>query len=95
MPHSSAWPGARSPEPRTLSRPTSCALGLGAAGRASCGSAFDTAVARFNHANAGTDATTVADAYAEVSAAALALAEAVAAEDRAAARRARRSAGAA
>jgi hypothetical protein len=56
---------------------------------------FDTAVARFNHANAGTEAAAVAEAYADVSAAALALADAVEAEDRAAARRARRSAGAA
>ena len=52
---------------------------------------FDTTVARFNHANAGTDAGAVGDAYAEISAASLGLADAVEAEDRAAARRLRRS----
>jgi hypothetical protein len=52
---------------------------------------FDAAVARFNHANAGTDAAAVAQAYADVGAAAAELADAVDAEDGAATRRARRS----
>lgn len=82
--------GAAKGEPPYELRP-----GTGRRGPSDLWDAFDTAVARFNHANAGTDAAAVADGYAEVSAAVLALADAVAAEDRAAARRARRSAGAA
>jgi hypothetical protein len=88
-----AWrpiPGAQNAEPPYELRP-----GTGRRGPSELWEAFDTAVARFNHANAGTDAAAVADAYAEVSSAALALAEAVEAEDRAAARRARRNVGAA
>jgi len=88
-----AWrpiPGAENAEPPYELRP-----GTGRRGPAELWEAFDTAVARFNHANAGTDAAAVADAYAEVSSAALALAKAVEAEDRAAAGRARRTAGAA
>lgn len=88
-----AWrpiPGAENAEPPYELRP-----GTGRRGPSELWEAFDTAVARFNHANAGTDAAAVADAYAEVSTAALTLAEAVEAEDRTAARRGRRSAGAA
>lgn len=88
-----AWrpiPGAANAEPPYELRP-----GTGRRGPGDLWEAFDAAVARFNHANSGTDAAAVADAYGEVSAAALALADAVEAEDRAAARRARRSAGAA
>jgi hypothetical protein len=88
-----AWrpiPGAENAEPPYELRP-----GTGRRGPSELWEAFDTAVARFNHANAGTDAAAVADAYTKVSAAALGLAAAVEAEDRAAARRARRSAGAA
>ena len=88
-----AWrpiPGAENAEPPYELRP-----GTGRRGPAELWEQFDTAVARFNHANAGTDAAAVADAYAEVSSAALALAEVVESEDRAAARRARRGAGAA
>jgi hypothetical protein len=88
-----AWrpiPGAETAEPPYELRP-----GTGRRGPTELWEQFDTAVARFNHANARTDAAAVADAYSEVSAAALALGEAVGAEDRAAARRARRGAGAA
>jgi hypothetical protein len=88
-----AWrpiPGAENAEPPYELRP-----GTGRRGPTDLWERFDTAVARFNHANAGTDAAAIAEAYAEVSAAALALAEAVGAEDRAAARRARRTVGAA
>lgn len=88
-----AWrpiPGAENAEPPYELRP-----GTGRRGPTELWEQFDTAVARFNHANAGTDAAEVADAYAEVSAAALAVAAAVEAEDRAATRRARRRAGAA
>jgi hypothetical protein len=88
-----AWrpiPGAENAEPPYELRP-----GTGRRGPGDLWERFDTAVARFNHANAGTDAGSVADAYAEVSKAAGALADAVDAQDRAAARSARRSAGAA
>ena len=88
-----AWrpiPGAANAEP-----PYELRAGTGRRGPADLWERFDTAVARFNHASAGTDAAAVADAYAEVSSAALVLAEAVEAEDRAVARRARRTAGAA
>jgi hypothetical protein len=88
-----AWrpiPGAENAEPPYELRP-----GTGRRGPSDLWERFDMAVARFNHANAGTDAAAVANAYAEVSGAATALAEAVEAEDRAAARGARRSAGAA
>ena len=88
-----AWrpiPGAENAEPPYELRP-----GTGRRGPSELWEAFDTAVARFNHANAGSDAEAVAGAYADVSSAVLALAEAVEAEDRAAARRARRTAGAA
>jgi hypothetical protein len=88
-----AWrpiPGAENADPPYELRP-----GTGRRGPTEMWERFDTAVARFNHANAGTEAAAVAEAYADVSAAALALADAVEAEDRAAARRARRSAGAA
>jgi hypothetical protein len=85
-----AWrpiPGAENAEPPYELRP-----GTGRRGPHELWERFDTAVARFNHANAGTDAPAVADAYTDVSAAAIALADAVDAEDRAAARRARRTA---
>ena len=85
-----AWrpiPGAENAEAPHELRP-----GTGRRGPDELWERFDTAVARFNHANAGTDAAAVADAYADVSAAALALADAVQAEDRAVARRAKRSA---
>ena len=82
--------GAQNAEPPYELRPRT-----GRRGPSGLWEAFDTAVAVFNRANAGTDAAAVADAYGEVSTAALALAEAVEAEDRAAARRERRSAGAA
>jgi hypothetical protein len=88
-----AWrpiPGAENAEPPYELRP-----GTGRRGPTDLWERFDTAVARFNHANAGTDAAAVADAYAEVSSAAMALADAVEAQDRAAARGGRRSAGAA
>jgi hypothetical protein len=88
-----AWrpiPGSESAEPPYELRP-----GTGRRGPADLWEQFDIAVGRFNRANAGTDAGAVASAYTDVSAASLALAEAVEAEDRAAARRARRSAGAA
>jgi len=88
-----AWrpiPGAENAEPPYELRP-----GTGRRGPSDLWERFDTAVARFNHANAGTDAVAVADAYTEVSNAAMALAEAIEGEDRAAARGARRSAGAA
>jgi hypothetical protein len=88
-----AWrpvPGAETGEPPYELRP-----GTGRRGPAELWEQFDIAVARFNRANAATDAAAVANAYADVSGAALALAEAVEGEDRAAARRARRSAGAA
>jgi hypothetical protein len=85
-----AWsplPGARSAEPPYELRP-----GTGRRGPAELWEVFDTAVARFNRAAADTDAAAVADAYKELSTATAALADAVEAEDRAAARRARRGA---
>ena len=88
-----AWaplPGSQSAEPPYELRP-----GTGRRGPADLWEAFDTAVGRFNRAVAGTDAGAVADAYAEISVAAAALADAVEAEDRAAARAAKRGAGAA
>jgi hypothetical protein len=88
-----AWrpiPGAENAEPPYELRP-----GTGRRGPGDLWERFDTAAARFNHANAGTDAAAVAHAYADVSSSAMALADAVEAEDRAAARGARRSAGAA
>jgi len=88
-----AWrplPGAQSAEPPYELRP-----GTGRRGPPELWQRFDTAVARFNRAAAGTDAAAVADAHAELSAVALELADAVEAEDRAAARPARRDAGAA
>lgn len=88
-----AWrpiPGAETADPPYELRP-----GTGRRGPEQLWDRFDTAVARFNHANAGTDAGAVAAAYAEVSAAALALADAVEAEDRTRTRRAKRGAGAA
>jgi hypothetical protein len=84
-----AWsplPGARSAEPPYELRP-----GTGRRGPGERWEVFDTAVARFNRAVADTDAAAVADAYEELSAATAALARSVEAEDRAAARRARRS----
>jgi hypothetical protein len=84
-----AWrpiPGAENAEPPYELRP-----GTGRRGPDELWERFDTTVARFNHANAGTDAGAVGDAYAEISAASLGLADAVEAEDRAAARRLRRS----
>ena len=95
MRHSSVMHGVRFRERRPPSRHTSSGPALVVVVAPDLWEQFDTAVARFNHADAGTDAAAVADAYSEVSTAALALAEAVDAEDRAAARRARRSAGAA
>jgi len=88
-----AWrpiPGAENAEPPYELRP-----GTGRRGPAEMWEHFDTAVARFNHANAGTDASAVANAYTEVSTAAVALADAIEAEGRATARRATRTAGAA
>lgn len=85
-----AWrplPGAQSAEPPYELRP-----GTGRRGPAELWERFDTAVARFNVAAAGTDAAAVSDAHAELSAAAYALADAVETEDRAAARRARQGA---
>jgi hypothetical protein len=85
-----AWrpiPGAENAEPPYELRP-----GTGRRGPDDLWERFDTAVARFNHANAGTDAAAVAEAYADVSAAALTLTDAIEGEDRSAARRARRSA---
>jgi hypothetical protein len=85
-----AWrpiPGAENAEPPYELRP-----GTGRRGPEELWEGFDTAVARFNHANAGTDAAAVADAYSQVSKAALGLADAVDAEDQAATRRARRGA---
>jgi hypothetical protein len=85
-----AWsplPGAHSAEPPYELRP-----GTGRRGPAELWEVFDTAVARFNRAVADTDAAAVADAYAELSAGTAALADAVEAEDRAAARRAKRGA---
>jgi hypothetical protein len=84
-----AWrpiPGAENADPPYELRP-----GTGRRGPQEQWEQFDTAVARFNHANAGTDAAVVAAAYGDVGAAASALADAVQAEDRAVARRARRS----
>jgi hypothetical protein len=85
-----AWrpiPGAENADPPYELRP-----GTGRRGPDELWERFDTAVVRFNHANAGTDADAVANAYAEVSGAALELADAVDAEDRATARRVRRGA---
>jgi hypothetical protein len=85
-----AWrpiPGAENAEPPYELRP-----GTGRRGPDELWEQFDTAVGRFNHANAGTDAAAVADAYAKVSGAALALADAIEAEDRAAVRALRRGA---
>jgi nitroreductase len=85
-----AWrpiPGAETAEPPYELRP-----GTGRRGPDELWERFDTAVAHFNHANAGTDASSVAGAYADVSVAALALGEAVDREDRSAARKERRSA---
>src|SRR5262249_49197382 len=79
-------PGAENAEPPYELRP-----GTGRRGPHELWEQFDAAVSRFNHANAGTDAASVAAAYADVGGAASALADAVQAEDRAAARRARRS----
>jgi hypothetical protein len=78
--------GAENAEPPYELRP-----GTGRRGPAEMWEQFDAAVARFNHANAGTDAAAVAQAYADVGAAAAELADAVDAEDGAATRRARRS----
>ena len=88
-----AWrpiPGAEDAEPPYELRP-----GTGRRGPPELWERFDTAVARFNHANARTDASAVADAYIEISTAALELADAIEAEDRVSARRGRRTAGAA
>jgi hypothetical protein len=88
-----AWrplPGAQSAEPPYELRP-----GTGRRGPSELWERFDTAVARFNRAAAGTDAGAVAEAHAELSDAAFELADAVDAEDRAAARAARRGTGAA
>jgi hypothetical protein len=83
-----AWnplPAGPNAEPPYELRP-----GTGRRGPEDLWARFDTVVARFNRAAAGTDAAAVADGYAELSAIALELADAVEAEDRAAARRARR-----
>ncbi len=83
-----AWrpiPGAENADPPYELRP-----GTGRRGPSQLWEQFDTAVARFNRASAGSDAAAVASAYSDVSAAALALADAVESEDRAAARSARR-----
>ena len=87
-----AWrplPGGQSGEPPYELRP-----GTGRRGPAELWERFDTAVARFNRAVAGTDAAEVAEVHAELSAVTLELADAVEAEDRAA-RRSRRGSGAA
>jgi len=80
-----AMPGAEIAEPPYELRP-----GTGRRGPSELWERFDTAVARLNRAVARPDAAAVADAYAQVSEAALALADAVEAEERAAARSARR-----
>jgi hypothetical protein len=86
-----AWraiPGAESADPPYELRP-----GTGRRGPGELWERFDTAVAHLNHAAARTDSAAVAVAYQEVSRAASALADAVEAEDRAARRSQRRSAG--
>ncbi len=88
-----AWgpiPGAETAEPPYELRP-----GTGRRGPSDLWERFDTPVGRLNHANAGTDAAAVANAYADVAGAAMALPDAVEAKDRAASRAARRTAGAA
>jgi hypothetical protein len=88
-----AWrpmPGAESAEPPYELRP-----GTGRRGPVELWEHFDTAVARFNHAAAGTDPAAMAAAYDEISLTVLALADAVEAEDRSATRRDKRTADAA
>jgi hypothetical protein len=88
-----AWrpmPGAESAEPPYELRP-----GTGRRGPAELWERFDTGVAHFNHATAGTDSAAVEAAFAEISASALALADALDADDRNKARDAKRATGAA
>jgi hypothetical protein len=73
-------PGAENAEPPYELRP-----GTGRRGPDELWNRFDAAVTRLNHAIAGTSAGDVADSFGEISAAALALADAVAEEDAAAA----------
>ena len=73
-------PGAEKAEPPYELRP-----GTGRRGADELWNRFDAAVTRLNHAIAGTSAADVADSFGEISAAALALADAVAEEDAAAA----------
>ena len=81
-------PGAESAEPPYELRP-----GTGRRGPVELWERFDTAVARFNHAAAGTDPAAMASAYDDISSSALAIADAVEAEDRSPARRGKRTAG--
>jgi hypothetical protein len=72
-------PGAENAKPPYELRP-----GTGRRGPQELWERFDAAVTRLNHAIAGTSAADVADAFGEISAAAVALADAVAEEDAAA-----------
>jgi hypothetical protein len=71
-------PGAEDADPPYELRP-----GTGRRGPRDLWDRFDAAVSRLNHAIAGTSAADVADAFGEISAAAVALADAVAEEDEA------------
>jgi hypothetical protein len=73
-------PGAENAEPPYELRP-----GTGRRGPQELWDRFDAAVSRLNHAIAGTSAADVADAFGEISAAAVAIADAVSEEDEAAA----------
>ena len=73
-------PGAENAEPPYELRP-----GTGRRGPQELWDRFDAAVSRLNHAIAGTSSADVADAFGEIAAAAVALADAVAEEDEAAA----------
>ena len=73
-------PGAENAEP-----PYELRAGTGRRGPQEMWDRFDAAVSRLNHAIAGTSAADVADAFGEISAASVALADAVAEEDEAAA----------
>ncbi len=80
-------PGAESAEPPYELRP-----GTGRRGPAELWTRFDDSVAGLNRAITGSDAAQVADAFGELSEAAAALADAVAAEDEAAGRTTSRTA---
>jgi hypothetical protein len=71
-------PGAEDADPPYELRP-----GTGRRGPRDLWDRFDAAVSRLNHAIAGTSAANVADAFGEISAVAVALADAVAEEDEA------------